>query len=99
MKCAALVMFVCVLVGANAGCSGRRATRADCQLIVDRVITIELGELGYRDAVFARKKTSDLRERLKSRLEGCIGRALPDHALTCIPNAQTTEALSHDCLR
>lgn len=98
MKCLGLALVACVIV-TSAGCSGRRATRADCQLIVDRVITIELGELGYRDPVFARKKTAELRERLKSRLEGCIGRALPEHALTCIPNAQSTEALSHDCLR
>lgn len=99
MKCVALAMALSVLAAVSAGCSGRRATRADCQLIVDRVITIELGELGYRDAVFARRKTSELRERLKSRLEGCIGRSLPAHALSCIPNAQSTEALSHDCLR
>jgi len=68
-------------------------------MIVDRVITIELGELGYRDPVFARRKTAELRERLKSRLDGCVGRPLPDDARTCIPNALTTEALSHDCLR
>ncbi len=80
-------------------CQQRTATRADCQLILDRIITIELGELGYRDPLFARRKQSELRERLKSRLDNCIGRPIPAHATTCIPNATTTEALSHECLR
>lgn len=82
-----------------AACHERAATRAECQLILDRIITIELGELGYRDPIFARRKQSELRERLKSRVDDCIGRPIPTHAITCIPNATTTEHLSHDCLR
>jgi hypothetical protein len=63
------------------------------------IITIELGELGYRDPTFARRKQAELRERLKSRLEGCIARPLPANALGCITQADSTETLSHDCLR
>lgn len=81
------------------GCSQRTATRNDCQLILDRIITIELGEQGYRDPAFAQRKRNELRERLKSRPDGCIGRPLPAHALTCMTQAQNTERLSHDCLR
>lgn len=92
-------LLICALMWSALGCRPRNATRAECQMIVDRIITIELGELGYRDPVFARRKQAELRERLKSRLDGCIGRPLPTHALTCIPNATTTETLSHDCLR
>lgn len=99
----ALGVFVVVAVAAwlacTSGCTQRAATRADCQLIVDRIIAIELGELGYHDPVFAQRKQAELRERLKSRLDGCIGRPIPAHALTCITQADSTETLSHDCLR
>jgi len=90
---------VCALLLLTYGCSDRAATVHDCRLILDRVITIELGELGYRDPAFARRKRDELRGRLKSRLDGCIGRPIPEFALTCITQAQSTEQLSHDCLR
>lgn len=94
-----LVLFLLVSMSMLVACHERAATRAECQLILDRIITIELGELGYRDPIFARRKQTELRTRLKSRLDACIGRPIPTHAITCIPNATTTEHLSHDCLR
>ena len=99
MNCVRTVFGCLALAVFAVGCTERVTTRNDCQLILDRIITIELGELGYRDRAFAQRKQSELRERLKSRLEGCVGRPISAAATTCVPNAMTTEVLSHDCLR
>ena len=79
-------------------CSERAATRADCQLILDRVITIELGELGYHDLALTHRKQQELRSRLRTRLDACVGRPIAPDANVCIASAQTTEELSHRCL-
>ncbi len=77
----------------------KRATRNECQTIFDRIVELELGEIGYRDPALAARKRRHLTWRHRATIAECIGRRLPPNALRCIQKAKSTEELSHQCLR
>lgn len=91
--------WVLVLLGLAPGCDARRATAEDCRAIFDRIVAIELRELGYRDPVLEKRKRAELSTRFRSDVFKCVGRRLPDGALPCVARAKSTEELSHECLR
>ncbi|HET8932033.1 MAG TPA: hypothetical protein VFN67_01275 [Polyangiales bacterium] len=81
------------------GCARERATEPQCHAIFDRIVQIELEEMGFRDAALAARRTAELRARYESAIRGCVGHDISANALTCVATAKTTEELSHKCLR
>lgn len=92
-----LALLVAVLLGL-VGCTKEHATRAQCDTIFDRIVEIELRETGYRDQALLARRRAELRQRHRARIEACVGRPLRPGAMQCVVEAETTEALSHDCL-
>lgn len=85
--------------GAGPGCSGRRATAADCRSILDRIVELEIRERGFRDDALVARKREELATLFSAELRHCQGRTLPQGALACVREAKTSEAISHRCLR
>jgi hypothetical protein len=80
------------------GC-GHKATEADCQLIVDRMVEVKLDQLGITDAE-DRNRQKDI---LLSRTTGvdntdCIGRRITDGMLACVKKAKSQDEIT-SCLR
>lgn len=81
------------------GCSAPRASRDECERILERIVEIELVEQGYRDRALVERKQSEAHHRFAPDVERCIGRRIPRDAMACIEAAKDTETLTHDCLR
>lgn len=79
-------------------CTRELATEQQCHAIFDRIVEIELEEMGFRDAALAARHKADLRARHQSAVRGCIGRYISARAMSCVATAKTTEELSHKCL-
>lgn len=74
------------------GC-GRRATEADCALIVDRYVEIELKTLKVTDAKIVEQRKNEMRRDLKDDLRACPGKRITASMLACVRQAQTNEEL------
>jgi hypothetical protein len=81
-----------------AGC-GRPATSADCAAIFERIFALEFRESGFRDPVLQARKHDELVRRLAPYLDECTSARLGRSALDCVSGAQSTEEISHRCLR
>lgn len=80
------------------GC-GRKATEADCQVIVDQTVAVKLREKNVTDPLAVAKMQEELRAEVKGEvMDGCIGRRISDSALACIKGAETQEDIVK-CLR
>jgi hypothetical protein len=79
-------------------CTRERASEQQCHAIFDRIVEIELEELGFRDGALAARRKAELRARYQSELRSCVGRSISDDVLPCVAAAKTTEELSHKCL-
>jgi hypothetical protein len=79
-------------------CNAERASQRDCEIIMDRIVELELMERGFRDPVLLEKKQRELRRSLAAGLGACRGRRLPEHALACVRAAKSSEEISHVCL-
>lgn len=91
------VVLVCLL---GQGCDRRqRATEADCLAIVERIVDLELKEMGFRDPTLAEAKKKLVQQRLSPEIADCVGRRLARKSLACVDTSSTVEELSHDCLR
>jgi hypothetical protein len=81
------------------GCQPTAASRGDCEAVLGRIIAIELRELGYRDPALLELKRRELARRFETDLQACVGRPLSPDAMRCVAEANSTEAISHVCLR
>jgi hypothetical protein len=81
-----------------AGC-GRRATTADCELIVDRSVELQMQAQSETDpAVIAARKT-EVRAELDDEIKSCEReRRVTDKTMACVRSAKTTQELDA-CLR
>jgi hypothetical protein len=79
------------------GC-GRKATRADCELIVDRNIEVKLRADGLTDPTLVQKKKDELRASLRDDIDKCVGKRVTDGKMECVRAAQTPEEIGK-CLR
>jgi hypothetical protein len=86
------------LVLAVQACTRELATEQQCHAIFDRIVEIELEEMGFRDAALAARRKAELRARHQNALRDCVGRYISDQAMACVATAKTTEELSHKCL-
>jgi hypothetical protein len=80
-----------------AGC-GRRATQADCQLIVDRGVELQMKELSVTDPESVRKREEQVRSSLQAEIASCEGRRVTARMMACVRNAPTMRELDR-CLR
>jgi hypothetical protein len=80
------------------GCSRERAKPEDCQRIFDRLVEVELHELGYRDPALAQRRHEELRKLLTDEAARCVGGRMRPDALVCVERAQKAEEIVHQCL-
>jgi hypothetical protein len=82
---------------AGAGC-GHRASQADCQLIVDKAVELQLKEMDLHDAPSIEKREQEVRAELGGEIKSCEGRHVTERTLSCVRAATTTQGLD-GCLR
>lgn len=82
---------------AGAGC-GHRATQADCQLIVDKAVELQLKDMDLRDAPSIQQREQQVRAELGDEIKSCEGRHVTDRTLACVRGATTPQGLDA-CLR
>jgi hypothetical protein len=80
-----------------AGC-GRRATPADCRLIVDKSVELQLKMLSETDAPSVARREQQVRAQMQGELKSCEGRLVSDKMMSCVISASATEELEQ-CLR
>jgi hypothetical protein len=85
-------------VGAVAIGCGRRATDADCQLIVDRSVELQMKEMSYNDAAAIAEREQQVRAELDDQIRSCESRRVTDKTVACVRAASTIKELEA-CLR
>lgn len=86
-----------VLATVLAGC-GRNATRADCELVVDKNVEVKLRADGVTDPPLVAKRKEELRASLKEDIDRCVGKRVTDGMLMCVKSADSAEQIDK-CLR
>lgn len=75
------------------GC-GRRATQADCQLIVDRSVELQMKEMSETDPAAVAKREADVRAQLEDEIKSCErDRRVTERTMSCVQKATTTMEL------
>ena len=97
--------FALLLAAASllAGC-GHPATEAECRVILERIVELELRAQKVNDpAEIAKRRNESLgisadggRSDL---LDGCVGRHITDRALACVQSAETASEITEHCLQ
>jgi hypothetical protein len=77
---------------------GRRATAADCDLIFNRFVEVQLRAIHVTDPVEITKREQTIRAEMKDDLQQCPGKRITDSMLRCVQNAQTNEEIDQ-CTR
>ena len=93
------VWLTAALLTCTPSCTRERATEQQCHAIFERIVDIELEEMGFRDPALAARHKAELQARYARTLRGCVGHPISVRAMTCVASAKTTEELSHKCLR
>ena len=79
------------------GC-GRRATPADCRLIVDRSVELQAKESSETDAAVIADREKRIQAALEDELRECEARRVTDRTMGCVKGATSTKELD-ECLR
>lgn len=79
------------------GC-GRKATRADCELVVDKNVEVKLAADGMTDPALVQKRKEELRASLREDIDKCVGKRVTDGMLTCVKGAATASEIDK-CMR
>lgn len=79
------------------GC-GRKATREDCEAVVDRNVELQLKALGVTDPAVVGKRRDEMRASMRDDIEKCVGKRVTDAMMTCVKSAETAETID-ECLR
>ena len=82
---------------ALAGC-GRKATREDCEVVVDRNVELQLKALGVTDPSTVAKRREEMRASMKEDIDKCVGKRVTNGNMACVKNAETAEKIDK-CLR
>ena len=88
-----LVLFALSLLAC-----GRKATREDCEMVVDKNIEAKLKADGVSDPAVVQKRKDELKPGLKEDIDKCVGRRVTDGMMKCVRAAETTEQIDK-CLR
>jgi hypothetical protein len=79
------------------GC-GRKATREDCEAVVDRNVELQLRALGVTDGATIGKRRDEMRASMREDIDKCVGKRVTDGMMACVKLAETTEKIDK-CLR
>jgi hypothetical protein len=97
--------FVAVLALASLlPACGHPATEAECKIILERIVELELRSQKVNDpAEITKRRNESLgltadggRSDL---LDGCVGRHITDRALACVQSAETATEITEHCLQ
>ena len=77
---------------------GRKATREDCEMVVDRNIEVKLKSDGVTDPAIIQKRKDELKPNLKEDIDKCVGKRVTDGRMKCVKTAETPEQIDK-CLR
>ena len=88
-----------MLVGLVAllGC-GRKATRDDCEVVVDKNVELQLKALGVTDPAIVTKRREEMRAAMRDDIDKCVGKRVTDGMMVCVKNAETADKIDK-CLR
>lgn len=92
-----LAPLAVLLALASAAC-GRKATREDCEAIVNRNVSVQLQAMNISDAELIKKKQIELRDQLQGEIDTCIGKRVTDGMMACVKQATTPEQIDK-CMR
>jgi hypothetical protein len=96
---AALAFAAFVHLAVLPACS--RATEADCKLIVDRSVELEMKGASSGaavDAAAVAQRSQQVRAELDEQIRACQGRRVTDKTMACVRAATTSEELDK-CLK
>lgn len=97
MKSLAVALVGLTLLLCVSGC-GRHATAADCQLIVDKSVELQMKEMSETDAATITEREKHIREELEEQIQSCQSRHVTDRTMSCVKGATSTQELDR-CLR
>ncbi len=86
-----------LLVPMLVGC-GRKATREDCEVVVDKNVELQLKALGVTDPAIVNKRRDEMRAAMRDDIDKCVGKRVTDGMMTCVRNAETADKIDK-CLR
>lgn len=92
----AISLFAATMAAA-VGC-GRRATSADCRLIVDKSVELQMKQMSLTDPEAIRKREEQVLSELRAELAACEGRRVTDRTMACVRSSKTPQELEQ-CLR
>jgi hypothetical protein len=78
-----------------------RATEADCKLIVDKSVELEMKESAADagvDAAAISHRSQEVRAELDEQIRACQGRRVTDKTMACVRGSKSSEELDQ-CLR
>lgn len=91
------VVALALLAFSLAGC-GRKATREDCEAVVDKNVELQLKALGVTDPAVVGKRREEMRASMHDDIDKCVGKRVTDSMMSCVKNAETAEKIDK-CLR
>jgi len=92
MRALALVVTLSLVACSLVGC-GRKATEADCQLILDRSVELQMKELDKGDPAAIAKRQEVLRQELEGEMKDCVGRRITEKMMACVRSAPSSAEL------
>ena len=92
-----LALFLVGLACGLVGC-GRKATREDCEAVVDKNVELQLKALGVTDAAVVAKRREEMRASMREDIDKCVGKRVTDSMMACVKNAETADKIDK-CLR
>jgi hypothetical protein len=72
---------------------GRRATPADCQLIVDKSVELQMKAMSETDPAIIRDRETHIRGELQDELKQCEARRVTDKTMACVSAATSSTEL------
>jgi hypothetical protein len=80
--------------------SCHKATEADCEQILDRIVELELRDQGVTDPELVKRRTDETKARKREQLiKTCVGKRVSQSNMECIRKAQTAAEITDKCLR
>lgn len=100
MRHATIVLLTLALTGgvSVATACGKRATDADCRLIVDKSVELQMKEMSQNDVSAIAQREERVRVALDDQIRSCESRHVTDKTMKCVRNASTMKELDA-CLR
>lgn len=93
----ASLLGAALLATALVGC-GRKATREDCEAVVDKNVELQLKALGVTEPGVVTKRRDEMRASMREDIEKCVGKRVTDAMMSCVKSAETAEKIDK-CLR